>query len=149
MSWALQLKNTNSEIYKITYFTTQGRYSDLWKATGIPRGSGSVLRRHRSDIALRRKMSSVKVKSIRYVSKWYNPWRKSFSAWERSACRLTAEIVCIRNHTQANHVLLFFMDASSWYSDLRSLQSEFHDKVPAGWRRLWCGSRGKFTGGLE
>jgi hypothetical protein len=27
------------------------------------------------------------------------------------------------------------------------VQSAFQEKVPAGGRRLWCGSGGKFTGG--
>jgi hypothetical protein len=27
------------------------------------------------------------------------------------------------------------------------VQSVFHEKVPAGGWRLWCGSGGKFTGG--
>jgi hypothetical protein len=36
---------------------------------------------------------------------------------------------------------------SNTHNNLVQLQSAFQEKVPAGGCRLWCGSRGKCTGG--
>jgi len=49
----------------------QGLYSDFRKKTVVPWSSDALLRRHLADIALRHKMSSVKMTPITHpVSKW-------------------------------------------------------------------------------